>query len=69
MFFFQFVVELFVYHRRNQPQDIRNFLSHLLTENSRLCVSWRFLTVIMKNVLSTRSGSAKVDYLRKYYAK
>jgi len=63
LFFFERVVELFVHHRRNEPQDIRNFISHLLAGNSRLRVSWRFLTVIMKSVLSTRSGSVTVDSL------
>lgn len=63
LFFFECVVELFVHHRRNQPQDIRHFLGLLLTRNARLRVSWRFLTVIMKNVLSTLSGIDAVDCL------
>jgi len=63
LFFFERVAELFVHHRREHPQDVRNFLNHLLSGSTRLRVSWRFLTVIIKSILSTRAGSTTVDFL------
>jgi len=61
LFFFERVAELFVYQRRNHPQDVRDFLSHLLKRNTRLRVSWRFIIVVIKNILSNKSGSTTVD--------
>ncbi|KAI9554792.1 hypothetical protein GHT06_020069 [Daphnia sinensis] len=45
----------------NDPHCIRDFLHFLLSSNCRLRVSWRFLTVIVRTVLSTRSGSTIMD--------
>jgi len=63
LFFFQRIAELFVHHRRNHPYDIHEFLSHLLDERTYIRVSWRFLTVVMKTILSNQSGRAMVDTL------
>lgn len=56
MFFFECVSEIYIQQRRNNPHDIREFLHYLLDTQSRLRVSWRFLTVIIRSVLSTRGG-------------
>lgn len=61
LFFFEQIAELFVHHRRDHPNDIRDFLNHLLASSTRLHVSWRFLTVIIKSILSTQAGSITVD--------
>lgn len=63
LFFFQRIAELFVHHRRNHPYEIHEFLSHLLNERTHIRVSWRFLTVVLKIVLSTQSGRDMVDTL------
>jgi len=63
LFFFERVAELFVHHQRNHPDNIHEFLNHLLVERTHLRVSWRFLTVVLKSVLSTRFGSATIDSL------
>ncbi len=48
------MTELYVHQRRNNPQDVHDFVRHLLGD-ARLRVTWRFLTVIVRSVLSTRS--------------
>ncbi|KAI9554203.1 hypothetical protein GHT06_019475 [Daphnia sinensis] len=63
MFFFERVAELFIQQRKNNPRDIQDFLQYLLSSDSRLRVSWRFLTVIVRAVLSTRSGKKVMDDL------
>ena len=44
LFFFERVAELFIQQRGKQSRDILTFLNHLITE-TRLVVSWRFMTV------------------------
>ena len=63
MFFFERVAELFIQQHKNNPHDVREFLLFLLSPDSRLRVSWRFLTVIVRTVLSTRSGITIIDEL------
>ena len=63
LFFFERVAELFIQQRKNSPHDIQEFLKCLLSSDSRLKVSWRFLTVIVRAVLSTRSGRTIIDGL------
>lgn len=63
MFFFERVAELFIQQRKNNPRDIQDFLQYLLSSDSRLRVSWRFMTVIVRTVLSTRSGKKVMDDL------
>jgi len=63
LFFFERVAELFLHHQKNHPDNVHKFLSHLHVEHTHLQVSWRFLTVVMKSVLSTRSGCATIDSL------
>jgi hypothetical protein len=48
LFFFERVADLYIQQRRNNPEDIRIFLRHLIND-TRLRVSWRFLTVIFTN--------------------
>ena len=62
LFFFERVTELFIHQRRNNPQDVGELLRHLLSDRNRLRVTWRFLTVIVRSVLSTDpSGNATID--------
>uniref|UniRef100_A0A0P4YE06 AAA+ ATPase domain-containing protein n=2 Tax=Daphnia magna TaxID=35525 RepID=A0A0P4YE06_9CRUS len=63
MFFFERVAELFIQQRKNNPRDIQDFLQYLLSSDSRLRVSWRFMTVIVRTVLSTRCGKKVMDDL------
>ena len=63
LFFFERVAELFVHHQRNRPDNVHEFLNHLLVERTHLRISWRFLTVIMKSVLSTKLGGQTIDSL------
>ena len=46
LFFFERVAELYIQQRRNNPEDIKDLLYHLIND-TRLRVSWRFLTVVM----------------------
>lgn len=48
LFFFERVADLYIQQRRNNPEDIRIFLLHVIND-TRLRVSWRFLTVIFTN--------------------
>lgn len=61
MFLFERVAELFIQQHKNDPHRIRDFLQFLSSSNCRLRVSWRFLTVIVRTVLSTRSGVTIMD--------
>ena len=63
MFFFEGVAELFIQQRKDNPHEIRDFVRHLLSPDSRLRLSWRFLTVIMRSVLSTNSGVLIINEL------
>ena len=63
MFFFERVAELFIEQRKDNPRDVRDFMQYLLGPDSRLRVSWRFLTVIVRTALSTRTGTAIIDEL------
>ncbi|XP_057375006.1 uncharacterized protein LOC130695963 [Daphnia carinata] len=63
MFFFERVAELFIQQRKNNPRDIQDLLHYVLSSDFRLRVSWRFLTVIVRSVLSTRSGKKIMDDL------
>ena len=60
LFFFERTAELFIHHKGKRSQDILAFISHLTREN-RLQVSWRFMTVIIRNVLSVPGGKATID--------
>ena len=60
LFFFERVAELFIQQRRNNPQEIRDLL-HQLLHSPRLRVSWRFLTVIVRTILATRSGDSIIN--------
>ena len=60
LFFFERTAELFIHHKGKRPQDILAFINHLTKEN-RLQVSWRFMTVIIRNVLSVPGGKATID--------
>ena len=52
LFLFERITEFYIQQRRNKPNDISEFLHHLI-DNSRLYVSWRFLIVIVRCILST----------------
>jgi len=60
LFFFERTAELFIHHKGKRPQDILAFINHLTKEN-RLQVSWRFMTVIIRNILSVPGGKATID--------
>jgi hypothetical protein len=64
MFFFERVAELFIQQRKNNPDDAKSFFRFLLSSGCRLRLSWRFLTVIVRSVLSTgesKPGTAIID--------
>ncbi len=66
MFFFELVAELCIQQRKNHPDNAKNFLRFLLSSGCRLQLSWRFLTVIVRSVLSTggsKPGTAIIDEL------
>lgn len=63
LFFFEHVAELYIQHCKDNPNDIQNFMNYLLGPDCRLRVSWRFLTVIVRTVLSTHNGTAIIDKL------
>ena len=63
MFLFESVAEIFIQQHRNNPPEIDAFLKNILSADSRLRVSWRFLTVIIRSTLSTRAGVVIIDSL------
>ena len=60
MFFFERVAELFIRHKGDDPRHIRQFVDQLLA-NRNLQVSWRFMTVIVKNILAADDGRNILD--------
>jgi hypothetical protein len=60
------VAELYIQQRKNNLDDAKNFLRFLLSSGCRLQLSWRFLTVVVRTVLSTggsKPGTAIIDEL------
>ncbi|EFX73569.1 hypothetical protein DAPPUDRAFT_109662 [Daphnia pulex] len=63
MSFLECVDELFIRQHENNPRNMRDFLQLILSSDFRSRVSCRFLTVIIRTILSIRSGVRITDEL------